>query len=270
MGAHDETNRAEPQNEFLSGFKIKSTQEQSFDNNNTKNNGDSGSQKVKNGLQNTSGTNPYQLIQQSGKKTNLEQSGNDYFEKKTAGGFIQKFKGKIFHGKSNNGGAKQKIMVVMIPILFLVMVFMFRQVLSKSPQKSKAAPVKEKKVTALNKSSKDGDIEWKIPDPLPVKIGNSTAANTLNPNIKDNQGKISGNEEIGVMDVKSILYSDDKPSVVIGNKLVYLNQAINGITVCEIHKDYIVFEKDGIKWNQKIAEDDFQKKQDVNIPGQEN
>jgi hypothetical protein len=270
MGTHDETNKAEPQNEFLSGFKIKSNQEQSFVNNNTKNNGDSGSQKVKNGLQNTSGTNPYQLIQQSGKKTNLEQSGNDYFEKKAVGGFIQKFKSKLFQRESDNSRARQKIMVVMIPILFLVMVFMFRQVLSKSPQKSKATPVKEKKVTALNKSSKDGDIEWKIPAPLPVKIGNSAAVNAQNPNIRSNQGKTSGNEEIGVMDVKSILFSDDKPSVVIGNKLVYLNQAINGITVCEIHKDYIVFEKDGIKWKQKITEDSIQKKQDVNIPGQEN
>jgi hypothetical protein len=261
MGTHDETNKAEPQNEFLSGFKIKSTQEQSFVNNNTKNNGDPGSQKVKNGLQNTSGTNSYQLIQQS---------GNDYIEKKTAGGFIRKYKSKLFQRESGKGGARQKIMVVMIPILFLVMVFMFRQVLSKSPQKSKATPVKEKKVAALKKSSKDGNIEWKIPDPLPVKAGKPATANTQNPNIKGGQGMAAGNEEIDVLDVKSILLSDDKPSVVIGKKLVYLNQAINGITVCEIHKDYIVFEKDGIKWKQKINEDDFQKKQDVNIPGQEN
>ena len=140
---------------------------------------------------------------------------------------------------------------------------MFRQVLSKSPKQLEGAPGKEKIITAANKSS-DNEIDWKIPDPLPLKVKDPLTVSNQNPVNDNSQEKTSGNESIEEMGVKSILFSDDKPSAVIGNRLVYLNQEINGITVREIHKDYIILEKDGKRWKQKIDEDEFQKKQDLN------
>ena len=260
MGTHDETNKAEPQNEFISGFKIKgsaisggSEGQKSYVTRSPKIGEGIPSQKSASGLQNRMGTNPYQLTPQMNKTRGMQQPGNDPFEKETGPGFIQKIKSRLFKEDSSSGSIRQKAMVLLIPVLFIVMIFMFRQVLWKAPKKTKAANGKSKSVALVNKSSSD-EIDWTIPEPLPtdmrdpIKFGTSSSKDTV-------KQTSAGNESTGMMDVKSILYSEDKPSVVIGNRLVYINQKVNGATVVEIHKDYIVFERDGKQWSQKVIND---------------
>ncbi len=258
MGTQDDTNRAEPQNEFISGFKggaISQGKEarQSFVTQPGKISEGVAPKKPLPGFQNRAGSNPYQLTQQMSKNSDMEQLRNAPVEKSSSTGLIRKIKSRLFKKESGSGGTRQKVMVLLIPILFIIMIFMFRQVLWKAPKKTGAANDDNKSVAAPKKSS-GNEIEWKIPDPLPAKIRDpiKLADNKTGLTMQENT---AGNEDAGKIDVKSILYSEDKPSVVIGNKLVYLNQAINGVTVVEIHKDYIVFEKDEKRWQQKIAEE---------------
>ena len=67
------------------------------------------------------------------------------------------------------------------------------------------------------------------------------------------------------MYVTSILYSTDKPSVVIGERIVYLNQEVNGAVIVEINTDNVVFEKEGRRWTQKLAEEMIQDSLDENL-----
>jgi hypothetical protein len=271
MGTHDEINNAEPQNEFISGFKIK--REASLPPKEVQQPNVTQSQKIRaglssgnvtSGLQNRMGTNPYQLTQQMNKNTRTEQPAGDSFEQKNGTGFVQKIRNKFLKNEeSETGNARQKIMFALIPVLFIVMIFMFRQVLWKEPKKTKAASGKEKKITAVAKAS-GGDINWKIPDPIPVNMRDPIKVQKEETGVIEQQNS-SGNDS-GNMDVKSILYSEDKPSAVIGDKLVYLNQTVNGITVIEIQRDYIVFEKDGSRWQQRVAEDQPRQNKKTNVP----
>lgn len=257
MGTQDEKNGAAPQNEFISGFKGGAISpgnepQQPFVTRPKKTGTGLSSGKQASTLQSRIGANPYQLTQQMSKNKVTEQFSSVPFEKNSGQGFIRKIKDKFFNGDSGSGAARQKIMVVMIPILFIVMIFMFRQVLWKAPKKTKGA-AREDKAVAVNKSS-NSEIEWNIPDPIPagmrdpIKFGENTTDSS-------NSQATSLNDDAGTMNVKSILFSDDKPSAVIGHKLVYLNDKINGATVVDIQNDYVVFEKDGKKWSQKVAED---------------
>jgi hypothetical protein len=48
-----------------------------------------------------------------------------------------------------------------------------------------------------------------------------------------------------------ILYSEDKPTAIIGGKIAKEGDIINGMKVVEIHRDRVEFEKDGKKWTQR-------------------
>ncbi len=54
--------------------------------------------------------------------------------------------------------------------------------------------------------------------------------------------------------VTGILYSNDKPSAVIGNRIAYEGDTLQGINVVKIYKDKVEFEKDGKRWIQSIED----------------
>jgi hypothetical protein len=269
MGTHDESNLAGPQNEFLSGFKRgvisrdKETKSSEVPQPG-KTGGGIGSRKLASDLQNQAGTNPSQLTQQVSRNIRMEQQNVDSSEKKDDARLARKAKDRFIEKESGSGDIRQKVMVVMIPILFIVMVFMFRQVLVKPPKKAKGEDDSIKRPVPVTNIS-DADINWQIPDQIPVamrdpiKFEKSKLENTVHettPNQTDDK----------LINVRSILFSSDKPSVVIGDKIVYLNQTINGVTVMEIHRDYIVFEKDGQRWTQKISDESSPGKKEAGIP----
>jgi hypothetical protein len=257
MGTQNKKKRAAPQNEFISGFvgtgnsPGKEPRQSSVTRPKKTAKGLS-SDKSASSSRGRAGTNPYQLTQQVNKNTGTEQLSNNPFENNPSPGLIRKLKTRLFNEESTPGAARQRVMVVMIPVLFVIMIFMFRQVLWKAPKKTRGANKEQKSVAAAGNSSSD-DIEWKIPDPLPAKMRDPIKFEN---NISEgaDTGKISGSSDTTILNVKSILYSKDKPSVVIGNKLIYLNGQVNGAVVAEIHKDYIVFEKRGKRWSQRVAE----------------
>ena len=56
--------------------------------------------------------------------------------------------------------------------------------------------------------------------------------------------------------VRRSLYSETKPSIVIGDnrKILYEENTIHGITIVKIHKDKAEFAKNGQRWTQKVGE----------------
>jgi len=52
--------------------------------------------------------------------------------------------------------------------------------------------------------------------------------------------------------VTGILYSEDEPSAVIGNRIVHEGDAFHGINIVKIYKDKVEFEKNGSRWTQSI------------------
>jgi len=54
--------------------------------------------------------------------------------------------------------------------------------------------------------------------------------------------------------VTAIVYNEENPSAVIGDKVVHQGDIINGVKVVGIYRDRVEFDKDGTKWSQKIRE----------------
>ncbi len=184
--------------------------------------------------------------QQVGNNTDKIFVGNPRLK---SNGLLRKIKNRLLPEQTDNP-TRQKIMLILIPILAIMMIFLFRQVLSKAPQQSRAATEDEMPLKALNKTSCD-EIHWDIPEAIPVTIRDPIKpVSKATPEDAAQSRTDSNNTDI----VRGILYSDDKPSAVIGDRLVHLNDEIEGAKIVWIGKDSVTFEKDGEKWTKKVVE----------------
>ncbi|MHC4328059.1 MAG: hypothetical protein ACYSWW_08065, partial [Planctomycetota bacterium] len=82
--------------------------------------------------------------------------------------FAQRIKDKLFAPKEGVSSARQKVMVVLVPVLAVVMIFMFRQVLGESPSRAKGDTKSDTSVVAVADSG--DEIDWKIPGLWPGEI----------------------------------------------------------------------------------------------------
>ncbi len=233
MDTHGQENKAGPQNGSSSVFKGGPfSQGERQDNDPTANRKDS---------------NPYRLGQSSRGENTKEQ-----FEtgpSMTGSGLWQQIKGKLFREEPGVNNTKQKIMIILIPVLFIIMIFMFRQVLSKAPRETKGSTNDDSPVAKTVGS--DSEIDWRIPEPIPMKMRDPIKPGvvTVIPNTEQ-----TDSNNTGMLSVRGILYSQDKPSAVIGDKIVHLNDKIDNATIVQIDRDFVVFEKDGKRWMKKVAE----------------
>jgi hypothetical protein len=175
----------------------------------------------------------------------------------TSDGMWQQIKDKLFTPKPGVSPAKQKAMVIMVPILAIIMIFAFRQVLSKAPQKTKGTETDDTPVVVSNTDS-GNEIDWQIPEPItniprdPIKLPDES--NTQNGHQNTEQNGAANAKNHGVIMIKDIVYSKDKPSAVIGSQIVYVGDTIHGVTVVKIDRDSVEFEKDGERWEQNVRD----------------
>jgi hypothetical protein len=119
--------------------------------------------------------------------------------------------------KPGVAAARKKATVVLLPALVIVMVFALGRALTTTPQETGAATKKSTPVTDAGNS--DSEIGWRVP---------------------------------GTLNVRGIVFSKHKPSAVIGDRIVYVGDKVGDVTVVQINKDSVVFEKAGERWIQKI------------------
>ena len=177
------------------------------------------------------------------------------FIEETSDGLLQQIKDKLFTPKPGVSPTKQKAMVIMVPVLAIIMIFVLRQILSKSPRRTEGAGTDDVPVVVANTDS-GNEIDWKIPEPIavimrdPIQLPDESG--TQNPEQNGDQNETTSEVTTGVIIVRDIVYSKDKPSAVIGSKIVYVGDIINGVTIVKIDRDSIEFEKNGERWEQNI------------------
>lgn len=198
---------------------------------------------------------PAPLQQSRQQAAPTEQPEDELVVETTGSSFVQNLKDKLFTAKPDANTTKQKAMVILIPILAIIMIFMFRQVLSKSPNKTKGAANDGIQSVAV---SDPHEIDWKIPDPLPpamrdpLKFADQQTTQTRNGEQGGTVDGTTGTRTSGSIDIKDILFSVDKPSAVVGNRIVYVGDKVGGAAIVKINKDSIEFEKDDKRWIQTI------------------
>jgi len=212
---------------------------------------------------------PEESLKRAAKATQPKSSP---FIEETSDGLLQQIKDKLFTPKPGASPTKQKAMVIMVPILAIIMIFAFRQVLSKAPRKTKGAGTDDTPVVVANANS-GHEIDWKVPEPIsvmtrdPIKLPDESGTQNTEQNAEQNGTANKPNQ--GVIIVRDIVYSHDRPSAVIGTKIVYVGDKVNDATIIKINRDSIEFEADQKTWVQKVREAEKTAVQEADNPSED-
>jgi len=151
---------------------------------------------------------------------------------------------KFFAPKPGVSATRQKVMAILIPALFLALIFVFVRVFGTAPRRVKGAGKNNAVKTAAGANKK---IDWQIPEPYPTTLRDPMH---FGPAGTTQAGG-------GQLIVTGILYIDDNPSASsasIGNQIVREGEKILGATVVKINEDSVEFEMNGKTWTQKVQE----------------
>jgi hypothetical protein len=153
---------------------------------------------------------------------------------------IQRIKDKLFAPKPGVNSARQKMMVVLMPVMFIGMVVAFYKVLGVGPKgTTQAQAFKPSKAVAAAAST----IDWQIPPLYPTTLRDPMQIGSVSTTTEG---------EIGKIIVKGIVYSEDDPSAIIGTEIMHEGEKVSGATIIKINKDSVEFEMNGKRWTEKV------------------
>jgi type II secretory pathway component PulC len=128
----------------------------------------------------------------------------------------------------------------MIPVLFVVFVFVLFKVL-RTPSVSSTKIGNNSAASAS--TAFNGKIDWELPPPYPENLRD---AMVFGPVTQTQEG----NRDRPV--VKGIVYSEDNPCAVVGDRIVSAGEVVQGATVVKINPDSVEFTKGDENWTQKV------------------
>jgi hypothetical protein len=147
---------------------------------------------------------------------------------------------RLFASKQGVSDTRQKTMVILVPVLFIVLIFVFSQVLSMSSHKI----TKAQSFGPTGTVGGSNKIDWQIPDPYPATLRDPMQLSS----VATAQTGMGTSELI----IKGIVYSEDNSSAVIGEQIVHEGDEVLGVTIIKINEKSIDFEMNGKKWTQKV------------------
>ncbi len=153
---------------------------------------------------------------------------------------IEKVKAKLLNSKHGAVSGRQKIMLLLSPVLAIVLLLVVVNAVKTSP-KTSVNP--SNKATAAVATSFDSKINWEIPQPIPADLRNPMVFGAIS---------ATGGGTAGGPIVKGIVYSEDKPSAIIGDRIVFAGDTVAGVTVVKINPNSVDFAMGDKKWSQKV------------------
>ena len=131
---------------------------------------------------------------------------------------------------------RQKATLVIVAILPLVLIFVVAREFIK-PAKTGKKSAKSNVAAAI-----DSQINWQIPPLLPEYFRDPMVFGSSGQDQQVQTGPI----------VKGIVYSEDHPCAVIGERIVSVGDTVNGVTVVKINTDSVEFTDGDKTWTQKV------------------
>ncbi len=153
---------------------------------------------------------------------------------------FQSIKNKLFPNRPDISPKRQKTIIILLPILFVVFVFTLIQTSCSNPKKQAllATSVELKKVSTIPTPK----IEWSMPKQYPAELRDPTKPASAT----------AGYADTSQLVVKGIVQGQDSSIAIISNQMVRKGDKILGATVVEINKDDVAFEMNGKTWTQKV------------------
>ncbi len=156
---------------------------------------------------------------------------------------LEQIQSKLFATEPGENATKQKVMVILIPVLFIALIFLFIRTFSTPSRKitgsaTLGGPIK----TAA--AASDGKVEWKVPEPYPTTLRDPMQFGP----VKNQEGQA---DNPGLI-VKGIVHSKNNPCAVVSDQIVHQGDKVLGVVIVKINEDSVEFEVNGNKWTQKV------------------
>jgi hypothetical protein len=146
-------------------------------------------------------------------------------------------KAKLLTPKRGASPGRQKIMILVTPVLIVVLLLVVVQAIKK-PASTTAKPSNKASVAmAFN-----GKIKWELPAVIPDNLRDPMAFGATG------QGKETTSGPV----VKGIVYSEDNPCAVVGDRIVSAGDTVGGATIVKINPDSVEFTMGDKNWTQKV------------------
>ena len=143
---------------------------------------------------------------------------------------------KLLAPKPGVSPARQKATLAIIAILPFVFIFVIAKVFITSDKAGVKPPPKPGAVASVK-----NQIDWEVPPPLPE--------NFRDPMVFGSSTKTQ--QDAGPV-VKGIVYSEDNPSAVIGDRIVNVGDTVNGAKIVKINPNSVEFAAGDKKWSQEV------------------
>jgi len=156
------------------------------------------------------------------------------------------------------GKKGRRALVLSAPVLIIIIILIHRYCFRSAPQESEASagtgppPVSKPTVSRPQIASPEtkNDVDWQVPELLPAEVmGFLKDPEETAEQKKQREGPVKGKQKV---DLKAILFSDQKPSAIIDGQILHIGDEVNEATVKSITIDSVEFEKDGKTWTQKL------------------
>jgi len=174
-------------------------------------------------------------------------------------GLLAGIKDKLLAPKPGISSSRQKTMLVLVPVLFIVLIFVFFKWLN--PAITPSQPVRKPQPAKAPKPVVSGDtkIEWEIPAVYPKNLRDPGRSASTEPIVTKQEPvpepKFEPKPEpvkVEKLVVKGILYGRNNPSAIIGTQIVHEGDKVSGMTIVKIDRSSVEFEKSGEKWKQGV------------------
>jgi hypothetical protein len=91
---------------------------------------------------------------------------------------------------------------------------------------------------------------WKRPQPIPATLRDPMTPAARN--VQDAQSGPGQSQTPGQVTVRGIVFSKTRPTAIINETIMAEGESLNGVTIVNIEKDSVEFEKDGKRWTQQV------------------
>jgi outer membrane biosynthesis protein TonB len=154
---------------------------------------------------------------------------------------LEQIKSKLFATKPGVSTTKQKMMVILAPVLFIVLIFVFIQAFS-TPSRKITGPGTSGPVKAA--AASDSKVDWQVPNPYPTTLRDPMQFGPVTTQ--------TGQADTAGLIVKGIVYSKNNPCAVIGDQIVHQGDKVLGVVIIKINENNVEFEVNSKKWTQKV------------------
>jgi hypothetical protein len=149
----------------------------------------------------------------------------------------EQVKVKLLTPKRGTSPTKQKVMILAAPVLLVVFILVITQAVKKSPSTTAKPSKKASAAVAF-----EGKINWELPAVIPDNLRDPMVFGATGQSKETTSGPV----------VKGIVYSEDNPCAVVGDRIVSVGDTVGGATVVKINTDSVEFAMGDKNWTQKV------------------